>query len=37
MTLLQEKMVAYINVDVAAADQKTFNPGATPNFRQSGT
>jgi len=33
MTLLQEKMVAYINVDVAAADQKDFSPAATPNFR----
>ncbi|XP_063677855.1 glutamate carboxypeptidase 2-like [Bolinopsis microptera] len=33
MTLLQEKMVAYINVDVAASDQKYFKPSATPNFR----
>ena len=33
MTLLQEKMVAYINVDVAASDQKDFKPSATPNFR----
>ncbi|KAL5251844.1 hypothetical protein ACHWQZ_G014860 [Mnemiopsis leidyi] len=33
MTLLQEKMVAYINVDVAASDRDNFTPAATPNFR----
>ena len=33
ITLLQEKMVAYINIDVAASGQMAFKPAATPNFR----
>lgn len=36
ITLLQEKMVAYINVDVAASGNLKFKPAATPNFRYTG-
>ena len=33
LNLISSNMVAYINVDVAADNNRVFKPKATPNFR----